>query len=75
MVPYVRLSFYKHFRDGFTYIYNKQEPIEILKPEEKHIDDSFYKQYPEAYQYAMDLTERELMQAVQGMYHNLEIWA
>lgn len=27
--------------------------------------------YPEAYKYAMDMTERELKQAVEGMYHNL----
>ena len=25
----------------------------------------------EAYQYAMDMTEKELQQAVEGMYHNL----
>ena len=71
MVPYVRKSFYKHFRDGFTYIYEKEEPIEILHPEEKSIDDEFYKQYDKAYKYAMDMTIKETQQAVEGMYHNL----
>ena len=71
MVPYVRKSFYKHFRDGFKYIYDKQEDIEILHPEEKSIEDEFYKQYKKAYDYALDMTEKETQQAVEGMYHNL----
>ena len=71
MVPYVRKSFYKHFRDGFKYIYDKQEDIEILHPEDKSIDDEFYKQYKKAYDYALDMTEKETQQAVEGMYHNL----
>ena len=71
MVPYVRKSFYKHFRDGFTYIYEKEEPIEILHPEDKSIEDEFYKQYDKAYKYALDMTIKETQQAVEGMYHNL----
>ena len=69
MVPYVRLSFKKHFNDGMKYI----EPMHLLKIEQDDlsIEDETYKQYPKAYQYAMDMTEKELMQAVQGMYHNL----
>ena len=31
----------------------------------------FYKEYPKAYQYALDMTEKETRQAVEGMYHNL----
>ena len=31
----------------------------------------FYKEYPKAYQYAFDMTEKETRQAVEGMYHNL----
>ena len=37
--------------------------------EEMSIEDDYYKN--EAYQYALDMTEKELMQAVEGMYHNL----
>ena len=68
MVPYVRLSFMKHFLDGMKYVEDCE--IDRLK-EPLPIDHQFYKQFPKAYKYAMDMTEKELMQAVQGMYHNL----
>ena len=71
MVPYVRLSFYKHFRDGFNYLYTDEKFVEQEHPENIGIDDQEYKFYAKAYKYAMDMTEKELMQAVQGMYHNL----
>ena len=70
MVPYVRLSFRKHFNDGLKYI----EHSDMLCGEEFNdvlIDNYKYKINPDAYQYAIDMTEKELMQAVQGMYHNL----
>jgi ribonucleoside-triphosphate reductase len=31
----------------------------------------FYKENPKAYQYALRMTEREIYQAVEGLYHNL----
>ena len=74
MVPYVRKSFYKHFKDGVHYveqiILDKEPPVEIKNLE---IDSDFYKNSncPKAYDYAMDMTEREIYQAVEGMYHNL----
>ena len=71
MVPYVRLSFYKHFRDGFNYLYTDEKFVEQEHPENIEIDNQDYKFYATAYKYAMDMTEKELMQAVQGMYHNL----
>ena len=74
MVPYVRLSFNKHFRDGLKYIENQENQIEVYKNSDiinVSIEDNWYKDFPKAYQYAMDMTEKELMQAVQGMYHNL----
>lgn len=74
MVPYVRKSFYKHFKDGIMYVEQKlfdREPEVPIR--ELSIEDNFYKEAdaPNAYQYAMDMTERELWQAVEGMYHNL----
>ncbi len=41
--------------------------------EERSIDDpeSFYYQFPKAYKYAIDMTRKEIYQAVEGMYHNL----
>ena len=79
MVPYVRKSFYKHYVDGLKYIgkldeekiaYNLAHDY-AFSPVEKPIDDEVYKQHTEEYDYAMDMTTRELQQAVEGMYHNL----
>ena len=95
MVPYVRKSFWKHFKTGAKYFYSDDEynylinnvlngldtgklPIENYsnsttgEVEEKTIamillGDNWKK----AYQYAIDMTEREVHQAVEGMYHNL----
>lgn len=78
MVPYVRKSFNKHFRDGLKYIENQENQIEVYQKEDYtkiSITDPWYKDFPKAYEYAMDMTKRELRQAVEGMYHNLEIWA
>lgn len=71
MVPYVRKSFYKHFKDGLKYIEDMENAKIFVNPEEVSIEDDGYKEYPRAYKYAMEMTEKELMQAVQGIYHNL----
>lgn len=76
MVPYVRKSFNKHFCDGLKYIENQEQQIEVYKNrstpiKDISINDEWYKDFPKAYEYAMDMTEKELMQAVEGMYHNL----
>ena len=72
MVPYVRKSFYKHFCDGMKYVESHIYDTEWLKDmTDSSIDDERYKSYEKAYIYAMDMTERETQQAVEGMYHNL----
>ena len=88
MVPYVRKSFYKHYRDGMRYLcgepnWNLDNMIddddEVSCVEEVPIDQyGFYPNenddfgdYRAVYQYALDMTERECYQAVEGMYHNL----
>lgn len=71
MVPYVRKSFRKHFNDGMKYIYEKNDYHFIDNNIDLSIEDNQYKICPKAYKYAMDMTEKELMQAVEGMYHNL----
>lgn len=71
MIPYVRKSFYKHWKDGMKYCEGINEPAPVT-PEEVGIDDKFYTiAYEKAYQYAMDMTKKEVKQAVEGMYHNL----
>ena len=75
MVPYIRKSFYKHFRDGVHYIENKIIDSLSSDVDSKNIsiDSDFYKDLncPRAYDYAMDMTEKETHQAVEGLYHNL----
>ena len=73
MVPYVRKSFYKHFIDGLNWVESNNFHIDLTKEEviKTSINDDMYHRAPEAYNYAMTMTERELHQAVEGMYHNL----
>jgi ribonucleoside-triphosphate reductase len=71
MVPYVRKSFYKHWKDGLKYIENIVYNNDVENVADVSIENDFYKQHALAYQYAIDMTERETRQAVEGMYHNL----
>jgi len=86
MVPYVRKSFWKHFKDGlkwfeghngehyFTDIDISKLPIKPYRnPTVDNDAVGLVKtaQCSKAYEYAMEMTERELQQAVEGMYHNL----
>ena len=56
--------------DGCKYISGWKSVRWEFDPDES-IDSAAYKTDESAYQYAIDMTEKELMQAVQGMYHNL----
>lgn len=74
MIPYVRLSFAKHYKDGMKYLMHDEEKCKDLSKDfirNTSIDDSFWKENEEAYKYALDMTEKETKQAVEGMYHNL----
>ena len=87
MVPYVRKSFYKHYRDGMKYLcnynWNLNNYLEDSDTYKKIIDIpindySIYLNeaddtgdFDKVYQYAMDMTLKEVHQAVEGMYHNL----
>ena len=74
MVPYVRKSFYKHWKDGLKYINESLNPL-YKEFTEKMNDTTPINEYtdvaPKAYKYAMDMTIKECQQAVEGMYHNL----
>ena len=70
MIPYVRKSFYKHYKDGLEFIDDSTNAISDYNPE-MSIDDELYKKNIKCYNYAMHMTEKELKQAVEGMYHNL----
>ena len=82
-VPYVRLSFTKHLGDGMIYLEGKSE-YKIKRfhkwlendPEHPdgtiHMDDEeFKKLHPLAWEYAMDMTEKEVYQTIEALYHNL----
>lgn len=77
MVPYVRKSFAKHYKDGLKYI-EKYPEIDyeinfmLNNAVDYSIEDPEYKTYnPEAYKYAMEMLEKECHQAIEAMYHNL----
>lgn len=74
MVPYVRKSFWKHFRDGLAWLEeDNYSEIWTMKNSDgdRSIDDTTWKAHKQAYAYALEMTERETKQAVEGMYHNL----
>ena len=70
MVPYVRKSFYKHYLDGIKYIVKDDKYMPIKFKNVEITKRSFYGKQ-EAYDYAMDMTKKEVHQAVEGLYHNL----
>ena len=72
MVPYVRKSFAKHLRDGIEFILDNKE-YSLNVPKELSFDDKEANdpRNKAAYDYAMKMTEREVYQAVEAMYHNL----
>lgn len=72
MVPYVRKSFYKHYKDGIKYLSEYDEMPDELSSDTP-IDNELYKTWAgdKVYNYAMDKTIQETHQAVEGMYHNL----
>ena len=73
MVPYVRKSFYKHFKDGLNWVEKDNKHIDLTTNEiiNISINDDIYHRAPDAYNYALSMTEKETRQAVEGMYHNL----
>lgn len=96
MVPYVRKSYWKHFKTGAKYLCDEADYNFLLNnildgtvdfskmPIESYFNSTvgrwegnagFVAQTNPAFkrvcQYAFDMTEKETMQAVEGMYHNL----
>lgn len=71
LVPYYRLSFYKHYKTAMKYFYGSvvanlsREDIMNLS-----VIDDFYSD-DKAYQYAHDETEEELKQTIESLMHNL----
>lgn len=80
LVPYVRKSFFKHFKDGLKYVERKplfstfDKVLTEIKKEDItkiSIEDKRYKRYKKAYQYAIDMLKKEIYQGCEGLAHNL----
>ena len=77
MVPYVRKSFVKHWKNGLLYIENNSLQVANALSnantyyETLSIEDKEFKAFPKTYEYAINMTIKETQQAVEGMYHNL----
>ena len=76
MVPYVRKSFVKHYKKGLKYFYNIIPDAEMQSMwgednDKAWITDTFLFEHKKAYDYAWEMTEEEVHQAVEGLYHNL----
>ena len=79
MVPYVRMSFAKHYYNGLVWLQGfKDNEIDyeidnmLANAQDWSIEDNEWKAYNEpVYNYAKAMTKKELWQAVEGMYHNL----
>ena len=73
MVPYVRKSFVKHFIDGLKYIEDNDFDF-TFNLDYNIADESYWNdqgQHSKVYKYALAMTEKEIYQAVEGLYHNL----
>ena len=69
MVPYVRKSFRKHWNDALKYIaFWPATKVTEDRPIDEYADCD---DYQDVYRYALEMTEREVYQAVEAMYHNL----
>lgn len=78
MVPYVRKSFAKHFKDGMEELPFKwwklfKDTRNYQPPKELSFDDATInlKRFRRVYRYAMKMTKKETHQAVEALYHNL----
>ncbi|CAB1251406.1 Ribonucleotide reductase of class III (anaerobic), large subunit [Ruminococcaceae bacterium BL-6] len=74
IAPYVKISFKKHFKDALKYIgkFDNPDINEIINENKIEIDNNDLKiHYPNSYQYAYDMLNKEGKQGAQALYHNL----
>ena len=72
MVPYVRKSFYKHYKDGKKWLsINKKFELSKEKIEHTSINDKKVYTNKKARKYALEMVKKELNQAAEGLLHNL----
>lgn len=80
LAPYVKKSFYKHYKDGVKYLLTEEDTKEYVLTDDWYetcleampsIEDPRFNIYPKVKEYAVDMLEKEGLQAAQGLYHNL----
>lgn len=73
MVPYVRKSFQKHYKDGLKYIkkLSDEKINKFFKEPIKSIEEKRLKKNKRVYNYAMNQTINESDQAAEALFHNL----
>lgn len=77
LVPYVRKSFFKHFKSGLRYIkrYSEDKIDKYISKNkldcDTSIDDDKYTRIKNVYNYAMESMEKESYQAAEALFHNL----
>lgn len=79
LVPYVRKSFAKHYKNGLFYIseispddidYEIENMLKNVK--DYSIEDKEWQAYNyKVYKYAQDMTRKEVYQGAEGLFHNL----
>ena len=67
LVPYLRKTFYKNYIDGLKFLQEENNNIY----QELNIDSDIYKSNKRIYDYALEKTQKELNQGVEGLFHNL----
>lgn len=82
LAPFVRISFLKHYADGLKYTQKKKSKnydnfIKLYGEDVAHTASinavqNIFKDYSQsAYEYALDMLEKEGEQSAQALYHNL----
>ena len=81
MVPYVRMSFRKHYNslvefvNMLPFVHKKTVDLDNAEIRDLSVEDKIYNKRGllnrAIYKFALKLTKREVYQGVEGMYHNL----
>ena len=71
LAPFVKMSFSKHFKDGLKWIENASEEYINSIPKKLDIENEEAKSHQKAYEYAIEMLEKEGQQSTQALYHNL----
>ena len=72
--PFVKKSFIKHFKDGLKYIdeLEQYEIDNIIETNDIQLSNLELEQnFKKSFKYALEKTDKEGLQASQGLYHNL----